>query len=54
MPVADSIDCVDCGGSCQRLPFEPPELGWEVGDVVAYRCRDCHDMWYLEVDADDL
>ena len=24
------------------------------GDVVAYRCRDCADMWYLEVDEDDL
>jgi len=23
------------------MPFEPPELGWQVGDVVVYRCRDC-------------
>jgi hypothetical protein len=36
------------------MPLEPPELGWAVGDVVAYRCRDCHDMWYLELHEDDL
>lgn len=54
MPVPDTIVCVDCGGSCQRMPIEPPELGWAEGDVVAYRCRDCADMWYLEVSADDL
>lgn len=36
------------------MPFDPPELGWEPGDVVAYRCSDCADMWYLEVDEEDL
>ena len=54
MAVAETIECVDCGGTCHRMPFEAPELGWEAGDVVAYRCSDCADMWYLEVDADDL
>lgn len=54
VPVADTITCVDCGGTCVRLPFEPPELGWEVGDVVTYRCKDCADCWYLEVDEDQL
>jgi hypothetical protein len=54
MGVADTIECVDCGGTCHRMPLEPPELGWQVGDVVAYRCGDCADMWYLEVDAEDL
>jgi hypothetical protein len=54
MPVADTIICVDCGGSCQRMPPEPPELGWQVGDVVVYRCRDFADAWYVEVDPDDL
>jgi hypothetical protein len=52
--VADTIVCVDCGGMCFRLPLEAPELGWEVGDIVTYRCRDCADMWYLEVHEDDL
>ncbi len=54
MAVADQIVCVDCGGICHRSPMEPPELGWEPGDVVAYRCVDCADMWYLEVDEEDL
>lgn len=51
---ADTIVCVDCGGACTRLPFEAPELGWQVGDLVTYRCADCADMWYLEVDEDDV
>lgn len=54
MAVADTIVCVDCGGTCHRLPLEPPELGWEVGDVVRYRCTDCHDEWFLEIDEADL
>jgi hypothetical protein len=51
--VAETIVCVDCGGTCGRLTHGP-ELGWEVGDVVAYRCADCMDVWYLELEADDL
>jgi hypothetical protein len=54
MPVADTILCVDCGGMCHRIPFEAPEPGWRPGDVVTYRCSDCVDLWYLEVDEDDL
>jgi hypothetical protein len=54
MTVADTILCVDCGGPCYRHPLDPPEFGWRPGDVVTYRCRDCGDMWYLEVDEDDL
>jgi hypothetical protein len=54
VPVADTVVCVDCGGTCHRLPFAAPELGWQVGDVASYRCSDCHDMWYLEVHEDDL
>ena len=53
MPVAETIVCVDCGGTCGRLTADP-ELGWEVGDVVAYRCADCLDVWYLELTEDDV
>ena len=42
------------GARATASPFEPPELGWEAGDVVTYRCVDCADMWYLEVTEDDL
>ena len=54
MPVADTIVCIDCGGPCHRLPFEPPAFGWRPGDLATYRCADCGDVWYLEVDEDDL
>ena len=27
---------------------------WLVGDVVAYRCRDCLDRWDLVLTAEDL
>ena len=49
---ADTIVCVDCGGPATLITFEP-ELGWQVGDVVAYRCRDCRDRWDLVLEADD-
>ncbi len=54
MAVSDTITCVDCGGVCRRLPFDPPELGWQTGQVVTYRCCDCADMWYLEIGEEDL
>ena len=28
--------------------------GWMVGDVVAYRCRDCLDRWDIELTEEDL
>ena len=54
MAVAETIVCVDCGGPCRRVPFDIPELGWHAGDVVTYRCRDCADVWYVELDAEDV
>ncbi|MGH9156545.1 MAG: hypothetical protein ACRD1K_12070 [Acidimicrobiales bacterium] len=54
MAVADMIVCVDCDGPCRRTPLEAPEPGWQRGDLVTYRCRDCSDVWYVEVDDDDL
>jgi hypothetical protein len=53
MSVADTIVCVDCGGLCRRLTLDP-ELGWEVGDVVAYRCVECADLWHVELTEEDL
>jgi hypothetical protein len=54
VPVADTILCVDCGSTCHRLPIDPPAHGWQAGDVVTYRCSGCVDMWYVEVDQDDV
>lgn len=46
--VPEMITCIDCGGPAWRISYPPPE-GWEPGDVVAYRCRDCLDRWDLVV-----
>jgi hypothetical protein len=48
----DRITCIDCGGICSRLT-QPPELGWQPGDLVVYRCRDCRDRWDLIVEDDE-
>ena len=47
------IFCVDCGGRCHRLSYEPDE-GFEPGDVVAYRCEDCLDRWDVIIEEEDL
>jgi hypothetical protein len=48
----ERITCIDCGGECGRLTH-PPEMGWQEGDLVTYRCRDCNDRWELIVDESD-
>ena len=52
MDVAKTIICVDCGGTCGLLSYEPHE-GWEPGDIVAYRCADCMDRWDIVIELDD-
>jgi hypothetical protein len=52
MDVPETIVCVDCGGPAGRLSY-PPHEGWQPGDVVAYRCRDCLDRWDLVIPDDD-
>lgn len=52
MDVPDIIDCVDCGQKAHRLT-EPPEEGWEIGDIVAFRCSGCNDRWDLVIDDPD-
>jgi len=53
MPIPAHITCVDCGGRCSLISYEPDE-GFEPGDIVAYRCADCLDRWDIELTADDL
>jgi hypothetical protein len=45
------IVCVDCGGPAHLLTSPPEDGRWLVGDVVAYRCRDCRDRWDMELAA---
>jgi hypothetical protein len=49
----EQIVCVDCGGECHRLSYEP-EDGFAAGDIVAYRCRDCLDRWDVELTEEDV
>jgi hypothetical protein len=49
----ETIQCVDCGGLCHRLSYEPDE-GFASGDVVAYRCEDCMDRWDIVLEDDDV
>ena len=46
---AEEIVCVDCGGPCHLLTPAREDGQWFVGDVVAYRCRDCRDCWDIEL-----
>lgn len=49
-----SIICVDCGGPAHLITPPREDDEWLVGDVVAYRCRDCLDRWDLVLTAEDL
>jgi hypothetical protein len=42
MDVDEIITCVDCGGRAHLLT-EPPDWGWQPGDLLVYRCEDCLD-----------
>lgn len=49
MDVDREIVCIDCGGRCFLLGYEPPG-GFQPGDIVAYRCSDCLDRWDVVLD----
>ncbi len=46
-PPADTIICVDCGGTAHLITPPPEDGAWYVGDITAYRCGDCRDRWDL-------
>lgn len=45
MEVPERIVCVDCGGECHLGSVPPPDDAFYPGDIVWYRCVDCHDRW---------
>jgi len=53
MDLPEKITCVDCGQDAHLLSHAPEE-GWEVGDIVAYRCSGCNDRWDLVVEDDSF
>ncbi len=46
---AESIICVDCGGTAHLLTHAREDSQWMAGDIVAYRCSDCLDRWDIEL-----
>jgi hypothetical protein len=52
MEVDGIITCVDCGGRAHLLS-EPPEWGWQPGNLLVYRCEDCLDRWDVVIPDDD-
>jgi len=49
MDIPESITCIDCGQKAHLLSH-PPEDGWNMGDIAAYRCSGCNDRWDLVVE----
>lgn len=47
------IDCVDCGGRAHLITYPREDGRWEPGDLVTYRCEDCHDRWDLLLPGED-
>ena len=39
--VPDTITCVECGGTANRMSYPPPDEGFLPGDVIVYACEDC-------------
>lgn len=53
--VHQTIDCIDCGGTCHLLTKPDDTLRFWAGDLLTYRCADCGDRWDLLVpDEPDL
>ncbi len=44
-----TIPCVECGGTCHLLTYEPDD-GWGEGEIIAYRCADCRERFDLYLD----
>ncbi len=54
MPIAEHIDCMECGGTAHLAQPIGPEDDFEPGDSVVYLCGECAQRWDVVVDEDDL
>ena len=54
IPLAETIVCVECGGTAHLLTGFPPDDPPMAGYIVPYRCADCMDRFDLVVDEADL
>ncbi len=53
-PLAETIVCVECGGTAHLLTGFPPDDPPMAGDIVPYRCADCVERFDMVVDEADL
>ena len=53
-PLAETIVCVECGGTAHLLTGFPPDDPPMAGDIAPYRCADCMDRFDIVVDEADL
>ena len=54
MPIAEQIDCMECGGTAYLAQPIGPDDEIEVDDVLTYLCGDCNQRWDVVVDEADL
>jgi hypothetical protein len=54
MPIADEIDCMECGGTAYLAQPIGPDDEIEPGDVLTYLCGACSQRWDVVVDDADL
>mgnify|MGYP001554452466 FL=1 len=53
-PLAETIICVECGGTAHLLTGFPPDDPPMAGDIVPYRCAECMERFDMVVDDTDL
>jgi hypothetical protein len=54
MPLAQRIDCMECGGDAYLAQAVGPDDDFEAGDILTYICRDCAHRWDVVLDDEDL
>jgi hypothetical protein len=54
VPIAERIACMECDGEAVLVQQLTDEDEIEPGDVLVYRCPDCHQRWDVVVDEEDL
>jgi hypothetical protein len=54
VPVAERIDCMECGGIAYLAQPIGPEDVLEPGDVLVYLCGECAQRWDVVVDEADI